>query len=153
MEIKERLIKWAKILNEAKLEYGDDLSRFQDGMKTDGIIAAYGNSDNLLEFRGAYDNELGAWDGTIVKIGINNEGEVSAFSECEREKRRKEFCKHIFSMKRVVAIWCPQNEKHKVWASWHITAPDINHGACFDIWEDGELNCRGLLFTVDELRR
>jgi hypothetical protein len=53
-------------------------------------------------------------------------------------------------MKTVQAVWCPRDENGKIWASWKIQT-DIPHET-FDIMEDGELFCRGVVFHVDDVK-
>jgi hypothetical protein len=147
MTVKE----WAGKLN--GIEYpADELDRFSKEMAEDGIIAAYGASDDLLEFCGVINDEVGAWDGTTVKIAAGEDGELKIFNE-EENRETAEFNKmQIACMKKIVAIWCPHDEHNKAWASWHITAPDIEPFYYFDIMEDGELFCRGLLFEAKQAK-
>ena len=81
MNIKE----WARKLNgrEYCKELTDDEER---QLKADGIIAAFGASDDLLEFRGVIHDEVGAWDGTIVRLAVTGGGEVKVFNEDENRK-------------------------------------------------------------------
>ena len=61
------------------MEYGQE---FEDkaglGVMTEGqddrLVIIYGQSDDLLEFSGAINEELGAWDGCSCKIYSNDEG-------------------------------------------------------------------------------
>lgn len=46
------------------------------------------------------------------------------------------------------AIWCPTDENGDVWASWHITS-SLPHES-FNIWEDGNIYCRGAVFQMGE---
>ena len=52
----------------------------------------------------------------------------------------------ITFMQEIKAIWRPVNEKDECWASWLIELDDIPHEH-FDIMEDGELFCRGAIFS------
>jgi hypothetical protein len=151
-ERKANLIEWSKKLNEAKIEYPFNAVAFSNELKRDGLIVAYGNSDDLLEFAGALDDEVGAWDGTTVSLGVLETGEVIVFNEDENRETLTFNRFQISKMKKINALWCPQNERNEVWASWHITAPDIDLSAWFDIFEDGELNCRGLIIPVECLK-
>jgi len=78
MNVKE----WAEKLNGR--EYGQENDC--DQLKSDGVIIAYGASDDLLEFRGALDDEVGAYDGTTVKLTITDSGEVKVFNEDENQE-------------------------------------------------------------------
>jgi hypothetical protein len=138
---------WAKKLN--GIEYpANELDTFNRELEADGIIAAYGASDDLLEFRGVIDDEIGAWEGTVVKIAQRDKGQYIIFDEEENRDSAEFNKKEIAAMKKVRAIWCPK-DGDDIYASWEI---DINVPyKNFDIMEDGELYCRGILFEAKEL--
>ena len=55
------LKEWAEKLNGR--EYCEELTREEEAqLKAEGYVAAFGASDDLLEFRGAIHNEAGAWN-------------------------------------------------------------------------------------------
>ncbi len=61
----DTLSSWATLLNGS--EYPLALSsEYEDRMKAEGIVIFYGNSDDLLEARGAMRDEWGAWDGNTL---------------------------------------------------------------------------------------
>jgi hypothetical protein len=153
-DVEEKLIEWAERLNAMKIEYPFYLNQdLRNELKRDGIILAYGASDDLLEFEGALNDEVGAWNGTTVRIGRHayGEGEPFVFDEDENRKKMTFNKAQILRMKKITAIWCPRNEKREVWASWHIVTPDIEPVAWFDIFENGKLFCRGLIIPADLL--
>jgi hypothetical protein len=143
MNIKE----WAEKLNER--EYCKELTDDEERqLKADGIIAAFGASDDLLEFRGALNDEAGAWDGTTVRLAVTGDGEIKVFNEDENRETAEFNKMQIANMKTVSAIWCPVDKNNEVWASWLIQISDIPY-ANFDILEDGELYCRGIVFEAN----
>jgi len=109
-------------------------------IKEAGIIFAYGESDDLLEFRGAIYDEFDCYDGGECKITK----ELKVFNEDENRDTLEYNQKEIDAMKTIQAIWAPKDEKGEVYASWLITT-DIPHET-FDMMEDGELFCRGIVF-------
>jgi hypothetical protein len=53
-------------------------------------------------------------------------------------------------MQKIKAIWAPKDDNEKVFASWLIET-EIPHEN-FNIMEDGELFCRGVVFHVDNVK-
>jgi hypothetical protein len=140
---------WAERLN--GIEYpADELDNYADELKKDGIMVIFGYSSDLLVFAGVINAEINAWDGTVVYIGINNDGDIK-IAEIRDLFNDSSFSGRREYIKKIISIRAPQNEKRKVWASWHITSHDIEPAYSFDIMEDGELFCRGILFETKEL--
>jgi hypothetical protein len=118
-------------------EYGREVYRREERLAAESrLVVAFGSSDDLLELRGAIDDEIGAYNGTTVLITpdglLKNKCE---YSECPY------FHEKILKTKdTVTAIW------DKDGYSWVIesTLPY----APFDIMEDGEKYCRGIVFCL-----
>jgi hypothetical protein len=149
MTIKE----WADKLDGR--EYGEEVLKDErKQMADEGIIAVFGCSDDLVEYQGALDGEFGAWEGTETKLGKTSEGKISVITEGEREKidelNEMENIEILLSpiierMISIFAIWCPDGLE----TSWLIET-EIEHET-FDIMEDGELFCRGVVFHADSI--
>lgn len=108
-------------------QYREEGSRelFRD-MKQNNLVAVFGGSDDLMEFRGAIDDEIGAWDGTSVWVkadGSLNQ-EVSGYQ--------------------IDALWCEEEG-----ISWTYKT-DIPHKT-FLIMEDDDVYCRGIVFSLDRM--
>lgn len=136
-----KAMEWAAKLSGR--EYGEEVSGAESKQaKEDGVVIVFGASDDLLEFRGVIDDEDGAWEGTKVKLT----NKPSLFNEEENAETLEFNRMQIAGMRTITAVWCPKNEAGKVWASWEIKT-DIPH-VPFDIMEDGEIFCRGLVFEA-----
>ena len=72
---------WAALLNGSEYPLAPS-SEYENRMKAEGIVIFYGNSDDLLEARGAMRDEWGAWDGTTLYF---ENGIVSAIWTDTRE--------------------------------------------------------------------
>lgn len=138
MNIKE----FAELLNGR--EQGNEITPEEERTaKENGLVVCFCASDDLLEIRGAIDEELEAGGEEFVlcktPIGSIKWGEETNVP-CEE-----------FGCDRwaINAIWCPK-EDNKTIASWLISS-DIPHEQ-FKIYEDGELYCIGVVFHIDELR-
>ena len=121
-------------------EYGhevpDDMKRIA---AENGLVIVFGASDDLCEFRGAIDDEVDAFDGTTVPL--NKDGIV--FNECNDY-----MCPYYVKKKEKAA------KIHAKWSdgddiTWTFET-DIPH-ATFNIYEDGEIFCRGIVFSLDDV--
>ena len=118
--------------------------------KNAGLVILYGASDDLLEFAGAIYDEIGAYSGTTVRVTTDGKIIETIELRCDSDDRKRcEFYaawlkqQKIFS---VTADWGPKELE----CSWLITA--TVPGAAFDIMEDGELYCRGLVIDMNEVK-
>lgn len=131
-------------------EYRNEITLAEEASaKASGLVVAFGASDDLMEFRGAINDEVGAYDGTTVRIdgeGIAptwpaDSDEGWSESEAEDYFRRK-----AAGFKEIHAIWSPQDMPD---TSWRF-ATAIPH-ATFDVMEDGDIYCRGIVFSLTNL--
>jgi len=115
--------------------------------KQSGLLVCFGYSDDNLEFRGIIHDEIGAYDGTKEKLFLNkttNTIELLVLNEDEAEtiERLGLTPKTV----EIEAIWDPEDLD----ASWLITT-ELPHST-FDIMEDGELFCRGIVVSETDIR-
>lgn len=131
--------------------YRDEMSREeQEIAKVNDLIVIFGASDDLVEFRGAIYDEIDAYDGCDFIIATpGTEIPVDERNETYRKAKVLEAVpveQHCSVTKnRFKALWCPAGLD----CSWLIKT-DLPH-APFDILEDGELYCRGLVIEVSSL--
>jgi hypothetical protein len=139
MNIKE----WAKKLNGR--EYLKEItSQEEKEAKEDGVIIAFGYSDDNLEFRGAIDDEIGAYDGATVKLTKD----LTVFSESKNAESFNYNRHEIQKMPKVKAISCPTKNEETI-ATWEITTK-LPHEK-FKIYEDGDLFCIGIVINVNSV--
>jgi len=107
--------------------------------KENDIVVVFGSSDDLMEFRGAINDELDACDGVTAYLGkyglYKNE---CSNEDCPHGEKIKADCKTI------EALWCWDDV-----TPWKY-ATEIPHET-FDIFEDGELYCTGIVFKRSSL--
>ena len=129
-------------------QYGKEMSLEDMALaKEHGLVVVHGASanlarllDDLMLFNGAIHNEVECYDGGIAYLDKDElwysrcDCEDCPYAEEERAK-----CKTI------TAIWCPPSG-----GSW-VYETDIPH-ATFNIYEDGELYCVGIVFEVGSLQ-
>jgi hypothetical protein len=121
-------------------EYGNEITKKEEEqLRKLGFVLVFGHSDDNVELRGTIYDEIGAWEGTTLYFDKNgllkNECDDD---ECPYYARSKE------SAKTIDVIWGEEGY------SW-IFKTDISH-ATFDILEDGEKFCRGIVFDIRSLK-
>jgi hypothetical protein len=119
-------------------EYRKEISKEVEAQaKAAGLVVVFGASDDLMEFRGAIHDEVGAYDGTtayLTRAGL-------LVNDCEND-----YCPHFEKMRKAArtidAVWDTEGY------SW-IFRTEIPH-TTFEIVEDGEKYCRGIVFALDD---
>jgi hypothetical protein len=109
--------------------------------KEEGVVIVFGASDDLMEFRGAIYDELGAYNGTTALVDAKG---LLSRDEDDEDEEIADYVSRKRSAKSIEALWRKEGDY-----SWTF-ATDIPH-ATFNIVEDGELYCRGIVFSLKEL--
>lgn len=126
-------------------EYGIEMSRAEEKeAEAAGLVVVYGASDDLMEFLGAIDDELGAYEGTICRVDA--EGLLPTWERvCDEhdEAGAENYFKRKPFTKEIKAIWDRDGY------SW-IYETDIPH-ATFEINDEGGKYCRGIVFALADL--
>lgn len=111
--------------------------------KASGLLIIYGASDDLIEFAGAWEDEAGAYDGGTVQF--DRDGIVPAFEnvlhEPEAVRKWQEVQKRAVT---VEALWCAEEGYSFTYKT------DVPH-ATFEVVEDGEPYCRGIVIALEYL--
>ena len=106
--------------------------------KEAGLVIVFGASDDLMEFRGAIDDELGCFEGGTAYL--NSAG---LLHECDDE-----YCPHFKKLKEgaktIDAIWGESPD-----LSWSYKT-EIPHET-FVVTEDGASYCRGIVFELSDV--
>ena len=122
-------------------EYREEGSReLFAAMKDAGLVAVYGASDDLMEFSGAIDDEVGCYNGGtafLTPAGLLE-------NECDND-RCPHFARLTEQAAAIEAVWCGDDY------SWTYRTA-IPH-ATFDILEGGEPCCRGIVFHLADARK
>lgn len=112
--------------------------------KNNDLLVVFGASDDLMEFRGVIYDELGAWDGVVAYITANKQNKLDIL-QVDDDNDIDEY--RPFT--KIEAEWCPKGELGEIVSSW-IIKTDIPH-ATFDIMEDGDLYCRGIVLDESDV--
>lgn len=120
-------------------EYGNEGNpELFAAMKAAGLVAVFGASDDLMEFRGAIDDEVGCYDGGTAYL--TSCGLLSAKcdnDDCPHEKHQRQ------TATKLNAVWDSDG------FSWvyDTTIPHVQ----FAIFEDNEPYCRGIVFALADV--
>lgn len=122
-------------------KYGNEITKEQEAIAADnGLVVVFGYSDDAVELCGKIDDEVGAFDGTtfyVTQDGVLKEPECG-YDGCKYFEAAKA------SAREIKAIW--GNTGNPCWSF----ESDIPHET-FRIYEDGELFCVGIVFSVYDI--
>lgn len=108
-----------------------------------GLVVVYGYSDDNVEFSGAIDDEVGAYEDTTIYITKDGLLEEPACNDAENCT-----CPYFEAAKNaaktITAIWRDGERPSRVFST------DIPHET-FTIMEDGEPWCIGIVFSMKDL--
>ena len=121
-------------------EYGHEVTTsIAKTAKESGLVIVYGASDDLMEFDGAIRGEIGCYEGGHAYITPNGLFE----NECDDDE-----CPYFDELKKKTATITAQWDSQGY--SWTY-ATNIPH-AEFDVMEDGEKYCRGIVFDKKDIK-
>jgi hypothetical protein len=121
-------------------EYGDEMTTDERKLaKSLGLVVVYGYSDDSVEFEGAIEDEVGAYDGGTVLI--TREGVLLAHDNCDCD-----YCGYNSVAEKAAEIEAVWGEGDYSW-QMRTTLPH----ATFEILEDGEKFCRGLVISLSDI--
>lgn len=133
MDIKE----FAKSIDGKERDYPQFTKEEIQTARENGFVIVYGCSDDLMEFRGAIDDEGGCYDGGKVFFDHNG---TCQFAEDEENY-----------LSWINAIWRGgEKDKNGQEITWTYETEIPNE--TFMIYEDGEPFCRGIVFRVEDLK-
>lgn len=128
----------AKMLNgrECRGEVSDEEEK---KIADSGIVVVFGASDDLCEFRGAICDEAGCYDGGEVLV--TRGGLVEPHDDCECD-----YCGYETSISEAQVINAKWHDGDIAWTY----ETEIPHKT-FDVMEDDEVYCRGIVFKLEDL--
>jgi len=118
-------------------EYGNEITQEEIAIaKESGLVVMFGASDDLMELRGAIDDEVGAYDRCPIYLshdGIFDSNGNDCNCYCRYYREAKKACKEITIN----------------WPTWSYET-DIPH-TTFGVYEDWELYGYGIVFEMEAL--
>lgn len=128
-------------------EYGDEMTRAEEkAAKDNNLVVLFGASDDLVELRGAIYDEVGAYDG--VTLYIDKTGRLLPSISDEDEEVLERY--NVLDAARIAILGAIHVDA--VWGegvySWAFIT--VAPHASFDIMEDEEKYCRGIIIDLKE---
>ena len=126
------------------IEYpGEPPKELKAAAKQSGLVIVFGASDDLMEFRGAIDDELPAPGSAFVDArGLTQD--FNRLCEDKDFQGLRDYFARFDGRKEIEAVW--SDTVAPAW-SFKTTIPH----ATFEIMEDGEAYCRGIVFSLGDL--
>lgn len=125
-------------------EYGKEITKEEIKIAEEsGLVIVFGASDDLVELRGTICDEVGCYHGEIIHL--NENGVYPKFIESDVCENCDFFKAELAKKKSITAIWCG-GEGY----SWTYST-EIPHET-FDILENGEKYCRGIVLDIEDLK-
>ncbi|NMY32650.1 hypothetical protein HBR94_14200 [Pseudomonas sp. WS 5412] len=107
-----------------------------------GLVIVYGASDDLMEFEGASDEEIGCYGGGIALVDAK--GVLPDRDSIDNDVELEQYFLRKAKAKPIEALWCKEDGY-----SWTYKT-DIPH-ATFEVLEDADRYCRGIVFALADL--
>lgn len=123
-------------------EFGDEIFESEEReAEASGLVVIFGYSDDNTEFRGAISDEVGCYNGATLLL--HSRGVLPRHDDC----CACDFCGYKAAAEKcakVEALWCEEPGY-----SWTYKT-EVPH-ATFEIVEDGEKYCRGIVIDTVSL--
>lgn len=120
-------------------EYGSEITNeLRQAMKNAGLVAVYGASDDLMEFDGAFRDEIGCYEGGTAYL--TSAGLLQ--NDCDNDD-----CPHFAKLKKVAATVIAKWDDGGF--SWRYKT-DIPHET-FIIMEGADEYCEGIVFALADV--
>lgn len=123
-------------------EYGMEIDQLEaTEARKSGLVVVYGYSDDCMELEGAITEEFGSYEGGkcyVTKDGLVGEPECDS-KDCEYYRKYL----RASGAKVIKAVW--HDEGNPCWTF----ETEIPHET-FNIYEDGELFCVGIVFRLED---
>lgn len=135
-------------------EYRDEMTKEQEQVaKQNNLLVLFGSSDDLLEMRGAINDEIGSYDGGEYALALD--GELYADDE-EENTYHKAIGNEVLPIsdeydnddnpRLIRAEWCPDDQPA---LSWRISS-NMPY-TTFTIKKNGEPYCKGIIIDIDDI--
>lgn len=107
-----------------------------------GLVILYGASDDLMEFEGARREEISCYEGGTA--WVDDQGVLPDRDTLEEDEEIADYVQRKKTARPIEALWCQEGDY-----SWTYKT-EIPH-ATFEVVEDGEPYCRGIVFDLADL--
>ena len=129
-------------------QYCHEISNAEEKqVKSDGLVVVFAASDDLMEFRGAIDDEVGVYGGGEVLL--DTRGILPNRKDIEDDEELKDFFARQPGAVKIKAVWHDEGEYS--W-TYKTDIPCVT----FDIVEpdsESTLYCRGIVFNLSDAHK
>lgn len=123
-------------------EYPLEMNDLSETARDSGLMVIYGDSDDLIELDGFVRDEVDCWEGGTFRV--DRSGFLPDFDQISHDEEEiKSWQSRKEGAREITAIW-GRND-----ISWQYKT-SIPH-VTFRIMEDGDVYCRGIVFSLDGL--
>jgi hypothetical protein len=124
-------------------EYRAEITDHEEKLaKEAGLVVLFGASDDLAEFVGAIEDEEGAYDGGSGTELYLVDGKVFKEPDCQCEWAEAAKVGALSRGQKILARYGQEGWTYET---------EIPH-ATFNVMEDGELYCRGIVFALSSVK-
>lgn len=131
----------ASLLNPSAYPFDELTPELDELAKRDRLVVVFGASDDLMEFRGAAHEEIGCYGGGTAYVDARG-----VLPDRDTIESDDEIADYVARKRRALTIEAQWDRDGYSW----VYATTIPH-ATFEITEDGEPYCRGIVFSLDQL--
>lgn len=133
-------------------QYRREITREEEAQaKATGLLVIFGASDDLVEFRGAIHDEIGANNGTLFRLckdgGLLPDWESLQISDSDDQEADAEayFRRKALGFYEIAALWDEEG------FSW-VIKPEPLPNSTFIVLDDGDNYCRGVVLDLNEIQ-
>lgn len=132
-------------------EMGDEITDAEEVMALESrLFVIFGYSDDNVEIRGVDREEVGMYGGGTFRLGPAQV--LKDWDEIDTEDKAE--CRRFFETenvgKEIEAVWCEVDGICCDGICWTFKT-EVPH-ATFDVMEDGEVWCRGIVISAEDLK-
>jgi hypothetical protein len=134
-------------------EYGCEINDGESAMAAQhGLVVMYGAGDDNIEFRGAIDGEVGAYQGTRVQV--DSDGIVPMLDDVRDKYSEAELLEWSARCRNGVVVHARWDCDGSAWSFiFTKNSKCLDIGAEFTVCEDGEPFSTGVVFHISELSK
>lgn len=124
-------------------EYGHEMTKeIREEAKKIGVVIVYGVSDDLVEFDGAWSDEASAYPGEAISLDLDGViGNMCDSANCVY------YAAACVDEPTITPLWCAMEVPGRPAWAYKTSIPHET----FQIMEEGEVYCRGIVFSVKDL--
>lgn len=131
-------------------QYQSEINRDEELIaRKSGLLVVFGASNDLVEFRGVLQDEVGAYKSTAIQLSPTCEV-IDHSNICDYDGLILRGWTPPKSVCEINAEWCPENFEGS-WRIWAFSEHVSNIYSTFNIMEDDQLYCQGIVIDWNKI--